>query len=150
MATSREILAALCRRFEGLRLKPYLCPAGVATIGEGTTHYEDGTAVTLKDPPITAERAGELAARDQAAFLHAACKLSPNLATLANAPRRAAIADFIYNMGPTRYAASTLRRKVREGNWPEAREQIGKWVYGGGRKLPGLVKRRAAEALLLG
>lgn len=149
MATSREILAALCRRFEGLRLRPYLCPAGVATIGEGTTRYEDGTAVTLKDPPITAERAETLAARDQAAFLHAACKLSPNLATLANAARRAAVADFIYNMGPTRYRASTFRRKVGEGNWPEARRELAKWIWGGGRRLPGLVKRRAAEALLL-
>jgi lysozyme len=55
-----EISAALCRRFEGLFLQPYLCPAGVPSIGYGTTHYADGRAVTLKDPAITkaqAERA---------------------------------------------------------------------------------------------
>lgn len=147
--TSHELLAALRRRFEGLRLKPYYCPAHVATIGEGSTRYEDGSAVQISDPPITVERAQEMGYRDGAACLHVACKLSPQLARLENAARRVAVADFIYNLGATRYSASTLRRKINEGNWPEAKREMGKWVWGGGRKLPGLVKRRAADAALL-
>jgi GH24 family phage-related lysozyme (muramidase) len=48
-----ELAAALCRRFEGFFSHPYLCPAGVPTIGYGATYYEDGRKVTLRDPPIT-------------------------------------------------------------------------------------------------
>lgn len=54
------IAAGLCRRFEGLRLKPYMCPAGIPTIGYGSTRYADGKAVTLRDAPITAAQAEEL------------------------------------------------------------------------------------------
>ena len=49
--------ASLARRFEGLYLTPYLCPAGVPTVGYGATYYEDGGHVQLTDPPITLERA---------------------------------------------------------------------------------------------
>lgn len=149
MATARETLIALCLRFEGLRLRPYYCPAGVATIGAGSTHYEDGAPVKITDRPITQERALVLLGRDVDAFLSATCRMSPGLRTLANAIRRAAIADFIYNMGPGRYRPSTLRRKVEQGDWPEARRQLMLWVWGGGRKLRGLIIRRAAEAALL-
>jgi len=43
-----ELAAELCRRFEGYRAKPYLCPANVATIGYGSTYYADGRKVTLQ------------------------------------------------------------------------------------------------------
>lgn len=147
MATAREIVIALALRFEGLRLAPYLCPAGVPTIGGGSTHYEDGTPVRMSDPPISRERAMALMGRDVDAFLVAGCRLSPGL--LREVARKAAIVDFIYNMGPGRYRASTLRRKVAEGNWPDAAEQLGKWVWGGGHRLKGLVRRRVAEAALI-
>ena len=55
-----KVAAALARMFEGLYLSPYLCPAGVPTLGYGATYYEDGTRVTLSDPAITRERAEEL------------------------------------------------------------------------------------------
>ncbi len=48
---------SLLHHFEGLKLKPYLCPAGVPTIAFGNTYYEDGSKVTLKDPAITVKRA---------------------------------------------------------------------------------------------
>ena len=50
----------LIKQFEGLSLTPYLCPANIPTIGYGNTFYEDGTKVTLKDKPITEQRASEL------------------------------------------------------------------------------------------
>ena len=60
------LAAKLCRRFEGLYLRPYLCPAGVPTIGYGSTVYENGMAVQLTDPPITRERAeGDARAADR-------------------------------------------------------------------------------------
>ena len=55
-----EIAAALCRPFEGLRLKPYICPAGYPTIGYGTVYKPDGTKVTMDHQPISKETAEDL------------------------------------------------------------------------------------------
>jgi len=79
------------------------------------------------------------------AYIGHALRLSPTL----TGDRLVAISSFIYNLGPTRYASSTLRRRVNAGTWPEARREICRWVFGGGRKLPGLILRREAEAALL-
>jgi lysozyme len=60
-----------------------------------------------------------------------------------------ALVDFTYNLGVGRLQTSTLRRVVNAGDWQGAKEQLMRWTRGGGRVLPGLVKRRAAEAALL-
>lgn len=140
-----EPLYGLVRQFEGLRLKPYLCPAGIPTIGYGHT----GPEVTLDSPPISAQFAEELMQEDVERFVRTALRLSPILSDDDN--KLCAIADFCFNLGTGRYKASTLKRKVDVGEWQEAAEQLSKWVWGGGRKLPGLAARRAAEAgLILG
>jgi len=59
-----------------------------------------------------------------------------------------AIIDFVYNLGPGRLQYSTLRRKINQQDWEGAKVELSKWVRGGGRILPGLVKRRNAEILL--
>lgn len=84
-------------------------------------------------------------ARVVPAYVAHAVRLSPGL----SGDRLTAIADFIFNLGPTRYAASTLRRRVNDSDWCGARDEIRRWVFGGGKKLPGLVIRREAEAALL-
>lgn len=143
-----KLAADLCRRFEGLSLKPYLCPAGVPTIGYGSTRYEDGKPVSLKDRPITQALADELLlltlCRD---YMPGVLKLSPTLEQHNGA--LAAITDFAYNLGVLRYAGSTLRRRVDAKDWAGARAELAKWVNGGGKRLPGLATRRAAEAALL-
>lgn len=135
-------LLALIRRFEGLRLRAYLCPAGVPTIGYGSTgpDIKLGMAISKGEAEMRMRK-------DAASFLLLALKLSPSLS--GNSDRQAAIADFCYNLGATRYKASTLRRKINAGEWEAAKRELQKWVWGGGRKLPGLVARRAAEAALL-
>lgn len=133
----------LIRRFEGLRLKPYLDAVGVPTVGYGHT----GPDVSLRSPPVTPTVAEALMREDAEKAVLAALKASPELA--GQNDRLSAIGDFIFNLGASRYRASTLRRKVRAGDWLDAAEEIQKWVYAGGRKLPGLVMRRAAEAALL-
>jgi len=136
-------LLDLIRRFEGLRLRPYLCPAGVPTIGYGHT----GPEVTMHSPPISRSLAEAWLEEDAARACAMAVRISPALAI--DSIRLAAIADFVYNLGAGRYKASTLRRRVDAREWDDAAEQLGRWVWGGGRKLPGLVTRRAAEAVLL-
>lgn len=136
-------LCALIRRFEGLRLSVYRCPAGILTIGYGHT----GPDVTPKSPAISLKQAEVLLQQDALHYLKVAITLSPIL--LRYPTQQVAIADFCYNLGATRYKASTLRRKVHEENWQAASEEIMKWVWGGGRKLRGLMVRRAVEAKML-
>ncbi len=136
-------LLALIRKFEGLRLKPYLCPAGVPTIGYGHT----GKDVTLSMAPISEPVAEALMHQDAEVFMRAAGNLSPVL--WFDEDKHAAIADFCFNLGSSRYKASTLKRRIDAGDWEGACDELQKWVWGGGRKLPGLVARRAAEAGLL-
>ncbi len=140
--------ATLCRPFEGLRLQPYICPAGYPTIGYGTVFKPDGTKVTMEHPEITKEIADEwLLSELQTNYLAGVLKASPSL--LARPRALGAMTDFAYNLGVARYRGSTLRRKIDEQDWDGAKEQLALWTRGGGRVLPGLVRRRAAEAALL-
>ena len=141
------IAASLCRQFEGLYLKPYLCPANVATIGFGSTRYEDGRRVTLADPPITKARAEELLMWEiNKVCVPAVARSCPDL----KEPKKlAALLDFTFNLGSGNLHSSTLRKKINAEDWDAAQLELAKWVRGGGRVLPGLVKRRTAEAALL-
>jgi lysozyme len=146
MADAVALAASLCRPFEGLYLRPYLCPAAVATIGYGSTVYENGTQVTLHDAPITRERAEALLVLDlRVRRLPAVMKLCPTLET----PEQvASIMDFVYNLGVGRLQSSTLRKRILQKDWAVVPDELNKWVIGGGRRLNGLVKRRQAEAVL--
>lgn len=142
-----EVAAALARRFEGFYSSPYLCPAGVPTIGYGATYYEDGTAVTLHDTPISKERAEALLLwMVRTRYLPAVVGLCPGVDT---PERLAALIDFAFNLGAGNLRASTLRRRVNAGQWADVPAELRKWVKGGGRVLAGLVKRREAEAALV-
>ena len=138
----------LCLVFEGLYLKPYLCPAGVPTIGVGSTFYENGVRVTLKDPSITKERAMQLLEHELLACLPRVQNLCPQLSGWGDMAT-GAILDFAFNCGTGALASSTLRRRINAGDVEGAKAELMKWVRGGGRVLPGLVRRRAAEAVLL-
>jgi len=138
----------LCLVFEGMYLKPYLCPANVPTIGVGATFYEDHTRVTLADPPITRERAMELLDWELNKCLPRVLSLCPTLREWGEKPT-GAILDFAFNCGTGALASSTLRKRINAGDVDGAKVELMKWVRGGGRVLPGLVKRRAAEVALL-
>ena len=144
------LAAALCRSFEGLYLKPYLCPAGVPTIGYGSTRYEDGVRVTLADPPITKERAEALLMWElrTICFPHAV-RLCPKILEW-GASATAALLDFVYNLGSGNLASSTLRKRILANDKDGAKIELKRWVRGGGKVLPGLVRRRTAEAEMLG
>ena len=141
----------LAKRFEGFerRVKrgieitavPYICPAGFWTIGYG--HLCDP-----KHPPITEAEAEVYLARDLRTALASTLHYCP---VLASEPewRLAAIVDFTFNLGAGRLQTSTLRRRVNERAWTAASHELRRWVYGGGRMLPGLVARRTAEAAFL-
>ena len=141
------VAAALARRFEGLYLTPYLCPAGVPTIGYGATHYLDGRQVKLTDPPISRETAERLLLMQvRTIYLPAVMRLCPGIG---DTQRLAAIIDFCFNLGAGALSASTLRKRVNADRWDVVPAELRKWVRGGGRVLRGLVLRREAEVSLL-
>lgn len=147
LTTAESVALALCRRFEGFRPRPYLCPAGVPTIGYGSTRYLDGRVVQLTDPPISQETASRLLLETvRRTYLPAVLALCPGID---DPYRLAALIDFTYNLGAGNLRASTLRRKVNARDWAAVPAELRKWVKGGGRVLPGLVARREAEARLI-
>ena len=87
-------------------------------------------------------------AADMSDALNATLRYCPVLATEPEG-RLAAIVDFTFNLGAGRLQASTLRRRVNQRDWPGAAQELSRWIYGGGRVLPGLVLRREAEISLL-
>jgi len=148
MRRALQVATDLCKHFEGLYLRPYHCPAGVATIGYGTVYKPDGTTVTMQDPPITNQVAEEwLGNQLQRDCLPAAVRMTPAL--VGNEPALGAITDFIYNIGASRYKTSTLRHRLNTKNWSEAQYEINRWNRGGGKVLRGLQLRRTAEAAYL-
>ncbi len=137
----------LAKRFEGFERKvkrgleitavPYICPAGFWTIGYG--HLCDS-----KHPPITEAEAEVYLAHDLQSALAATLRYCPVLATEPES-RFASIVDFTFNLGAGRLQTSTLRRRVNQRDWIAAATELRRWVYGGGRALPGLAARREAE-----
>ena len=140
----------LAKRFEGFhrvpkadprRAHPYICPAGYWTIGYG--HLCDP-----KHPPITEAEAEVYLAHDLQTSLTATLRYCPGLIAEPEG-RLSAIVDFTFNLGAGRLQTSTLRRRINQRDWVNAAHELVRWIYGGGRVLPGLVTRREAEARLL-
>lgn len=142
------IATDLCKRFEGFRSRPYLCPAGVPTIGYGSTYYPDGRKVTLADSPVEKALAEWMLKHElENTYLPGALRLCP---VLAKYPHKLnAIVDFCYNLGVGRLQTSTLRRRINAEDWQGAEDELRKWVKAGGRVLPGLVARREAEIIFV-
>ncbi len=130
----------LVKRFEGFRAKPYLCPAGVPTIGYGHTE-----GVSLADPPITREAAAALLEKDLTVFAAGVARM---LAVPVTQNQFDALVSFAYNVGLGNLQQSTLLRRVNAGDHAGAAREFSKWTKAKGVELPGLVQRRAAERAL--
>jgi lysozyme len=125
-------------------LKPYKCPAGVPTIGYGNTFYENGSKVKLTDPLITKEKAQSIL---RASMDYFEKQVDALVVDSINQNQFDALVDFAYNVGIGNLKSSTLLKKVNKNpNDPTIREEFMKWVFAGGKKLNGLVKRRESEA----
>jgi lysozyme len=135
----------IIKLFEGFRAEPYLCPANVWTIGYGTTQYQDGARVSENDPSITEEDAVALLLESATKFGRVIEGLTPVDLT---ENQFSALVSFSYNVGTGNYRASTLRSKLLRQEYNEAADEFPKWCRAGGRILPGLVRRRAAERAL--
>lgn len=138
-----EALAeSIAEPFEGFSTTPYRCPAGVWTIGFGSTRDADGNPVTASTPPVTKDQARKLMERDMHAALVA---VRTSVHTPLTRFEEGALADFVYNVGVGNFRASTLLRKLNAGDHAGALAELPKWNLAGGKVLAGLVRRRAAE-----
>lgn len=136
---------ALIRTFEGFRSTAYKCPAGVWTIGYGTTRIA-GQAV--KQGMTCTEAEAEQYMRSDLQPFAAAIKTLVKVPLTEN--QFAALLSFVYNIGPAAFAGSTMLKKINSGDWLGARNEFFRWIKAAGQTLTGLVKRRAAEADLFG
>lgn len=132
-------------RFEGFSSEPYMCPANVPTIGYGSTFYEDGTKVSLEDKPITEASARE-ALRIELIRVEGYVQRLVLVDLTEN--EFSALVSFVYNVGSGNFQRSTMRMKLNRGDKAGAAEEFWKWRRGGGRILPGLVRRREVEKSL--
>lgn len=139
MTTGLDIV----KQFESCRLKAYLCPVGIPTIGWG--HTKD---VNLGDT-CTQEQADVWLQEDWAESIK---DVQRYIKVPLQQNQLQALASFVYNLGANAFAKSTLLKKVNVQDWEGAEKEFGRWVYGTvkGVKgiLPGLVRRRLAESKL--
>ena len=137
----------LIHQFEGFRESPYRCPAGVPTIGYGSTRYADGTPVKLTDKAITREQADAIMRTTLKEYEDA---VNRYVSVPINQNEFDALTDFSYNAGAQNLRKSTLLAKLNAGDRTGAAREFDRWVYADGHLLPGLVRRRMAEKALFG
>lgn len=129
---------ALIRAFEGFMPSRYICPAGYPTICYG--HVVQPGEVF--DEPMSPAACEDLLIRDLPRYERAVCRL---IEVPLTDPCFDALVSFTFNLGEGALAASTLRRLANAGRLAEVGPQFDRWVMAGAQKLPGLVRRRAAE-----
>jgi len=130
----------LIKQFEGFRSKAYICPAGVLTIGYGSTgkHVQPGMSINTAY--------GEKLLREDVSRFESAVN---RLVTVPMSQGQFdALVSFAFNVGEGALAKSTLLRKLNAGDYAGAAHEFKRWNRGGGRVLAGLVRRREAEAKL--
>ena len=130
----RELIQA----FEGLVPRTYICPAGYPTICYGHVVLPGESF----DEPMTEAACDLLMDRDLPRYEMAVCRM---IGVPLSDPCFDALVSFTFNLGEGALQASTLRRLVNAGRLEEAGPQFDRWVFAGAQKLPGLVRRRAAE-----
>jgi lysozyme len=135
----------IIRKFEGLKLKAYLCPANVWTIGYGSTFYENGSKVQQGDK-ITLDRADRLLLEMVKRF---EISVKGLVKSEINDNQLGSLTSFAFNVGTSALSKSTLLKKVNANpDDPTIRNEFMRWTKAGGKVLKGLVTRREAEANL--
>jgi lysozyme len=134
----------LITNHEGLRLKPYLCPAKIPTIGYGNTYYTDGKRVTLLDKEITKQQAFDMFKEVANRF---AKRVDELVTSNINQNQFNALVSFAYNVGTGNFASSTLLKKVnRNPDDLTIKDEFLRWNKAGGKVINGLTNRRNEEA----
>ncbi|MFO1122509.1 MAG: lysozyme [Hyphomicrobiales bacterium] len=143
MQQSAEGLA-LIKRFEGFRARAYRCPAGIWTIGYGHTAMAGPPTVT-RGMVLSEAEAEAILRRDVARF---AAGVRRCLARELTDAQFSALVSFAYNVGLGSFRASSVLRAVNAGDFADVPRRMQMWTKADGQVLPGLARRRAAEAAM--
>lgn len=152
-----EAGANLMHRYEGCRNKPYLCPAHIWTIGYGHVLYQEQIRLPVanrKEFPLRMEdnrvwskdEINKLFETDVGTFERGVLRLVPGVVGRQGAFD--ALVSFAFNAGLGNLQRSQIRMRANRGDWQGAADALMDWTKGGGKVLPGLVKRREAERAL--
>jgi lysozyme len=127
----------LIKHFEGFKREPYICAGGYLTIGYGHK-------LLPSDPykNITPQKAHQILENDLRKMERSVLKY---INVEINDDQFAALVSFTFNLGPAALQRSVLRQKINYGYYDDAAEEFLKWIYAGGRKMMGLVRRRQVE-----
>jgi lysozyme len=156
----------LMHKYEGFRSRPYLCPAHIWTIGYGHVLYQEQIRLPVvrvegKETPMirsefplkpednrvwTKTEIDELFRTDVGTFERGVLRLVPGV--VGRQGSFDALVSISYNFGLGNLQRSTIRMRANRGDWKGAAEAFRVWTKGGGKVLPGLVKRREAEIAL--
>jgi len=144
------------KKDEGVRLRPYRCPALLWTVGVG--HVIDPNHIRVKlderkglaipdgwDRTLTMDEVNDILAKDLITFERGVLRLCPEGLTQG---RFDALVSFSFNVGLGNLQRSTIRMKHNRGDFEGAAESFMQWTKAGGKELPGLVKRRKHERAL--
>ena len=130
----------LIKQFEGFKAEPYMCAGGYLTIGYGHKLLPSDRCNIL-----TEEKAEILLKKDLVRFERAVIKY---ITEPLGEDQFDALISFTYNLGAAALQRSTLRQKINYGEFEDAAKEFNRWVYAGGRRLAGLVRRRKIESQL--
>ena len=155
MKVSKEAIDMI-KHHEGVRTRPYRCPALLWTVGVG--HVIDPAHIGVKledrknlpipdgwDRVLSMAEVDEILAADLATFERGVLRLCPSGLTQ---PRFDSLVSFSFNVGLGNLQRSSIRMKHNRGEFDEAAEAFMQWTKAGGKELPGLVKRRKDEKAL--
>jgi len=126
----------LIKKYEGLKLRAYVCPGGVLTIGYGHTKN------VKENMTVTPEEAEELLIKDLEYFEK---KLIDVVKVKINQNQFDALVSLIYNIGEGAFNKSSLLKFINDNKFDLAARQFPRWIYSNGKILTGLMNRRKAE-----
>jgi len=147
----------MIKHHEGVRTKPYRCPALLWTVGCGhvidPTHaavkYEERKSLPVPagwDRVFTMDEVDRILSQDLGRFERGVVRLCP--AAVGRQGVFDSLVSFAFNVGLGNLQRSSLRMKTNRGDFEEAAEEFMKWTKAAGKVLPGLVKRRQDERAL--
>jgi len=143
MKVNENGIALICE-FEGCRTQAYQDPVGVWTIGYGHTSMAGSPEVAC-GLAISAEEARTILCRDLEVF---SSRVRASIRTLLNDNQFSALVSFAFNVGLGNFRESSVLTAVNSGDFESVPRRLALWVKAGGKTLPGLIRRRAAEGAL--
>jgi len=155
MSLDKRVIEMI-KHHEGVRVRPYQCPALIWTVGGGHVIDQSHIRVPLAerkalpipdgwDRTLSMGEVDEMLAKDLGSFEAGVRRLCPDGLT---AGRLGALTSFAFNVGLGNLQRSTLRMKHNRGDYEGAAEAFLDWTKAGGKVLKGLVSRRSDEKAL--